>query len=63
MAMTAKIVFFIILSLIGLTGAAANGFHLLQDFYIRPLLRFVGYSSLLAYSLLMLRRSRYNIRL
>ena len=61
--MRVKKIFFIVLGLIGLVGALANGLHLLQDFYFRPLVRFMGYGSLFVYSLLMLRPPRYNSRL
>lgn len=55
-----KILFFSALLLVGLAGSLTNGLHLLRDFYVRPLARFTGYASLLAYALLMLRPARYN---
>ena len=61
--MTRRFVFFVVLALVGFGGSAINGLNLLQDFYIRPLARSVGYASLLVYALLMLRPARYNTRL
>ena len=55
-----KRVFVIAAGLVGLVGAAKNGFQFTQVFYLWPLVRFVGYGSLLVYALLMLRRARYN---
>jgi hypothetical protein len=55
-----KTLFYIVLALVSSAGSAANAAPLLQDFYVRPLVRLTGYASLLAYSLLMLRRARYN---
>lgn len=54
-----KLLFFI-LALTGLGGAVANGAHLLQHFYLWPLVRLAGFASLFIYALLMLRRRRYN---
>ena len=55
-----KPVFFAALAAVGAAGSLMNGFRLLEDFYLRPLVRFVGYAALLAYALLKLRASRYN---
>jgi len=60
--MTIKTIFLIALALVALAGSVANGLQLSRDFYIRPLVRLIGYASLLLYSLLMLRRARYNTR-
>ena len=55
-----KPLFFVALAFVSLFGSITNGAHLAHDFYIRPLVRFVGYGSLLVYSLLMLYSARYN---
>lgn len=58
-----KILFFVTLALVSFIGSAANLLHLFQQTYLWPVVRLVGYGSLLVYSLLMLRRARYNTRL
>ena len=54
--------FFVGLALVAGAGSLKNSLALADHFYLWPLARFVGYSSLLVYSLLMLRWGRYNTR-
>lgn len=55
-----KRLFFITLTMVALGGSVVEGAQLLNHFSLWPLVRFVGQSSLLVYSLLMLPPPRYN---
>jgi hypothetical protein len=56
-----KNVFLAMIALTALLGSLANLFRLLEHFYLWPLVRFAGYTALLASTLLMLRNPRYNV--
>lgn len=53
--------FFLLVMIGALAGCVTNAYHLIQHFYLWPLVRLTGYTSLFVYSLLMLKRRRYNI--
>lgn len=54
--------FFIGWALIAAAGSVKSAVTLVDHFYLWPLVRFVGYSALFVYTLLMLRFGSYNVR-
>ncbi|MBI4115536.1 MAG: hypothetical protein HY447_03065 [Candidatus Omnitrophica bacterium] len=53
---------FLAVAFIGFIGGLVNFLHLFERWYMWPVVRLMGYSSLLVYALFMLRRARYNTR-